>query len=168
MNLQKAFTRFVTNSLISLLPTFKAFFLRSILLRLQGHDIAGSARICGHIKIFGYGKLIVGERTWIGPNCNLYIAENYYVCIHDDCDIGPQATFVTGSHVLSSSNRRAGKGTNKNIVVHSGCWIGIDSTLLGGCIIGKSVVLGAKSLALGKSYSDNTIYGGIPLTKLVI
>lgn len=67
------------------------------------------------------------------PNANIYIERN--------CDIGPMVLFNTGGHRVGSFQRRAGAGYNKEIFVSSGSWIGARSTLLGGCIIGKVLLL---------------------------
>jgi maltose O-acetyltransferase len=148
--------------LLKLLPAFRFFSLRRFLLNINGHRISCSAKICGPITIYGRGILIVGDNAWIGPNCKLYISENFLVEIERNCDIAPEITFVTGSHVISSMERRAGNGTNGNILIKEGSWLGINTTVLGGCCVGPRAVIGASSLLLQTTYPGPYIYGGLP------
>jgi maltose O-acetyltransferase len=83
------------------------------------------------------------------------------IVIGADCDIGPSVEFITGSHVIGASSRRAGIGTVKPIVINDGCWIGAGSRILGGVTIGSGAVVAAGSVVI-RDVPENVLVAGVP------
>lgn len=90
-------------------------------------------------------------------NGNVEIAQN--------CDLGPNVKFITGSHEMGTYNRRAGKGKTFNYTIGKGTWIGADSIISNGAVIESGVVIGAASLVT-KRCDKNCLYYGIPAKKI--
>ena len=53
------------------------------------------------------------------------------------------------------------KGTTENIKINNGCWIGANSTIVGGVTVGESSIIGTCSLVL-KNVEKSVIVGGNP------
>lgn len=126
-----------------------------------GHEIGEGTKVVGPIRL--YGKLHTGKDVWLGTNFTIHGLGNVY--IGSNCDIAPDVTCLTGSHLIGDSERRAGEGITKDITVGNGCWICARSTLVGGCKIGDSSVVAACACVTG-SVADNTMVGGVPAIKM--
>lgn len=152
----------ITNILLSLLPVTRLFRAKAIILRYLGFTIGSNVSVTGNIKIYGRGNIIIGNTCWIGIGCKFYVSSNVEVSIGDNCDIAPDVKFVTGSHHLGSSDRRAGECFADNISIGSGCWIGINSVLLPGVHLGSGTVVAAGSVVKTGSYPPNILLAGVP------
>lgn len=146
---------FVNNVFQGTMPLF--WGIKRNLLNWVGMKIGSGTKIVGPVRITG--DLKVGENTWIGTGFTVH--GNGSVIIGCNCDIGPDVTFLTGSHKLGSQERRAGDGLSFQIIINDGIWIGASSTFVGDIEIGKGCMVGACSL-VNKSYSNNVIITGIP------
>ncbi|MGX7653022.1 acyltransferase [Shewanella putrefaciens] len=135
---------------------FRAFFLRFFLSKI-GVDI----KVCGHCWFFGRGSILIGDSTWISPGSRFYSNENAYISIGSNCDIGPEVSFVTGSHEIGESSRRAGIGLAGSIEIGDGCWIGARTTVLGNVKIGQGCIIAAGSV-ITKDVPANTLVAGVP------
>lgn len=133
------------------------FPIKRNLLNGIGYQIGKSSKIVGPIRCTG--TLEVGNNCWIGSG--LTIHGNGHVIIGDSCDLGPEVTFLTGSHRIGSPERRAGEGYNSTISIASGCWIGCKSVFTNNIEIGESVVVAAGALVC-KSITGNVLVGGVP------
>lgn len=116
---------------------------------------------CGRGWVYGRGSLHIGERTWLSPGVVIHTHADANIVIDDDCDIGPGVEFITGSHLMGTSERRAGEGTAKSISVGRGCWIGAGSKILGGVCIGAGAVVAAGALVT-HDVPPNTLVAGVP------
>lgn len=103
------------------------------------------------------GPITVGNRTVF--NRDSYLRAN--VTIGDRVNIGSFARFVTDSHQLGGTYRRAGKGSFPPIVVGDGAWIGVSVTILGGVTIGEGAVVAAGAVVT-KDVPPHTLVGGVP------
>lgn len=102
------------------------------------------------------GAEIVGPVT-IGEGCSfnrdVYIRAN--VTFGKNCNIGAFARFITDTHAVSGSDRRAGRVSFPGISIGDGTWVGAGVTVLGGVIVGAGAVV-------TKDVPANTVVGGIP------
>lgn len=154
--------RHFSNILLYLFPPSRFFWLRIKVLKFAGIEIGKNVCFCGHGWVYGNGKLIIGESTWLSPRVIFYTHLNAYIEIGSNCDIGPGVNFIIGSHIVSKKNiRRAGTGTSNSIIIGNGCWIGANSTILDGVKIGNGVVIGSGSIVT-KNVPDNVLYAGVP------
>lgn len=131
--------------------------VKRYLMLLIGMKVGKRTTIVGPIHIFG--SVEIGEDCWI--NRNFTVHGNGHVIIGDQCDIGPEVSFLTGGHLISETGRRAGKGESYTIQVEKGCWIGSRATLLGNIVVHEYSVVGACALVI-KNVTQNTLVGGVP------
>ena len=132
--------------------TYKRKLLISI-----GINVGRNTKIVG--PIFCTGKLSIGESCWIGANFT--VRGNGSVTIGNNVDIGPDVTFLTGSHEIGGKERRAGQGYNCNQKIGNGCWLGAKSVFVNNICVGDSIVVAAMALVC-KDVSDNVLIGGVP------
>ena len=83
------------------------------------------------------------------------------IVIGSNCDIGPSVEFITGSHEVGTSLRRAGKGIAKPIVINDGCWIGAGSRILAGVTIGSGTIVASGSVVVC-DVPENVLVAGVP------
>lgn len=153
--------RHFINLILLPLPPTRLFWLRRALLRLGGVNIGDNASYCGGGWVYGSGELAIGDDSWLSPRVIIYSHLTAPIHIGSNCDIGPGVKFVTGSHVIGSSLRRAGVGTAAPILIENGCWIGAYSTILGGVQIGTGSVVAAGSVVTN-DVPENVLVAGVP------
>lgn len=107
------------------------------------------------------GPVSIGEGCLL--NRDAYVRSN--TTIGNKVFVGPFVRFITDSHELAGSKKRAGKPTFKPIVIGDGCWIGASSTILGGVTIGAGSVIAAGSV-VNKDIPENTLVGGVPAQRI--
>ncbi len=161
IDLDMTMFRLIFNFLVFTLPPTRFFGIKRCLAKLAGIRITHGVSICGHTCVFGRGAVVIGKNSWIGLKNTFYCTQIAEIRIGEYCDIGPEVSFVTGTHKIGTHKRRAGKGTGGNIVIGDGCWIGARVTILGGVTIGDGAIIGAGSL-VNKNIPADTIYAGVP------
>ena len=135
----------------------RCFEIKRRLLNFAGFTIGEQTKIVG--PMFITGNLTVGANCWIG--CNLKVHGNGNVAIGNNCDLAPDVSFVTGSHIIGSHNRRAGEGFNADIKVGNGCWIGEGAGIMPGVEIGDGCVVAARA-CVTENVPDDCLTGGVP------
>ena len=138
--------RHLINLLLWVLPVSRWFGLRRALLRLAGIGVGRNVRVCGRGWIYGRGVLDLGDDSWVSPGVVFYTHVDAGIRIGTGCDIGPEASFVTGSHAIGEAVRRAGVGVAMPIVVGDGTWIGARVAVLGSTVVGPGSIVGAGAL----------------------
>lgn len=133
------------------------FAVKRRLLNSIGYNIGEGTKIVA--PIYCTGSLSIGKSCWIGTK--LTVHGNGHVIIGDYCDLGPEVCFLTGTHKIGSSERRAGEGYNTTIQISSGCWIGGKSTFVNDITVGSASVVAAGAL-VNKSVAANVLVGGVP------
>ena len=127
------------------------------LLRAYGFSIGDGTRVVGPVSIDG--KVCIGTDVFVGKD--FAVCGNGKVTIGDRCDIAPRVCFLTGTHEIGDSHRRAGKGKTLDTVVGSGTWIGAGSLILPGITIGSGCVIAAGSVVT-TDVPDNALCAGVP------
>jgi acetyltransferase-like isoleucine patch superfamily enzyme len=82
-------------------------------------------------------KIILGENVFIAPNVGL----------------------ITANHDLKNPKEHQ-KGAN--IEINDNCWIGMNSVLMPGTILGKNTIVGAGSVVTKSFEEGNIVIGGVP------
>lgn len=118
---------------------------------------------------FGPRCIFRGNKLSVGTGC--YINENVYFECSDKVEIGNNVfvgmgcSFVTSSHKIGSSEKRAGENITKPIVIKDGTWIGCNCVILPGTVIEDGVVVGGGSVVHGVLLS-NRVYAGNPIKEI--
>lgn len=79
----------------------------------------------------------------------------------DRVDVGPECSFVTGTHEIGDAKRRAGNGYNCDQTIGSGTWIGAKAVFVNNIRVGYSCVVAAQACVC-KSMPKNVLVGGTP------
>lgn len=152
----KATALFLVNKIFN--GTNRRFFgIKRILLRSLGYEIGTNTKIVG--PIFCSGKLSIGSDCWIGTNFTVH--GNGVVILGDRIDIGPEVTFITGTHEIGDFQRRAGQGYNCIQTIGNGCWIGAKASFVNNLNVGEACVVAAASCVC-KTIPPSMLIGGIP------
>ena len=107
----------------------------------------------------GGSNLSVGENTFI--NYGNFFDLTAGIIIGSNVRIGPKSVFITGSHEIGDSIKRAGERKQASIVIEDGCWIGAGVTVLPPVTIKHGSVVAAGAVVTEDCESD-TLYGGVP------
>jgi maltose O-acetyltransferase len=153
--------RHIVNLILWPLPPTRLFRFRNMLLRLAGISLHPTVAFCGRGWVYGRGKLVIGEKTWLSPGVVIHTHTDVQISIGDKCDFGPGVQIITGSHKLGNQLRRAGLGTASAVRVGNGVWIGASSIILGGVSIGNGAIVAAGS-CVTKNVDPNTMVAGVP------
>lgn len=128
-------------------------------------SLAAKVYIGHDTLIHGYipqqGSVIVGEGTWIGPQCYLHGAGG--ICIESEVGIGP------GVKIFSSQHREVGREVAirraplafEAVRIGSGADLGVGVVVLPGVRIGVGVLVGAGAVVT-TSLPDFAVAVGVP------
>lgn len=130
---------------------------RWMLLRALGIDSQECVILPG--CYFGGVDIRIGLGSFVSNNC--YFDNAAPIRIGDRVDIGPNVQFITGTHQIGSSGRRAGVLAQAPIVVQDGAWIGAGVIVQPGVTIGAGAVVNAGSVVT-KDVVPNSLYRGVP------
>ena len=101
----------------------------------------------------------IGKNIFININCLMDLKDKIY--IGNNVLIGPNVSFITSTHKISFVDRPRPIESLGTIVVEDNVFIGANTTIFGGVIIGNNSVIGACSL-VNKSIPPNSIAFGNP------
>ena len=143
----------------SLLPhRFRIPLLRSSKYVI-GHDVL----LYGGGKFAGDALLTIEDDVFINTTC--YFDLQAPITIHSGARVGNHVQFITSSHVLGSSGRRAAAGISAPIRVGRGVWVGAGATVLPGVELANGSVIAAGAVVV-QSTEPNTLYGGVPAKRI--
>ena len=113
---------------------------------------------------FVFGKVIVGENTWIGPNVVLDgLAAKLQ--IGNNCSISAGVQIYTHDSINWALSGGKLKYVIKPVLIGSNNYIGSLSIILPGSKIGSHCLIAAQSL-INCEVEDYSIYSGIPAKKI--
>ena len=154
--------RYFVNLFVTLLPPTRAFPLKRFLWKRMGVSVGHGTRINSGAKVWGAGKMSVGEKCWIGMNLSVFVPAGAHVAIGSNVDIAPDVMIECGSHDIGGPDRRAGKEVAADVAIGSGTWIGCRVTLLGGAKLGQGTIVAAGAVVLPGDYLENALLAGVP------
>ena len=117
-------------------------------------EIARGAVIDSFVKIKpagGPGDVFVGEGTTINSGCVIYTGNG--VTIGRNCAIAANCTFASVNHQYADPARSIVEQrfmpSRGGIVVEDDVWIGANTVILDGAVLGRGCVVGAGSVVRG-------------------
>ena len=154
----KTFLKMLTRLLIRTLPGSPFRRLRNFLWRCIGFNVSYSSNIMSNAELM-CEKIYIGDHTFIGDGV-LITGGN--IEIGECCDIAPRCTIHAGSHERGDHGRRAGKSYFGKINIGKGTWVGTNSTIIDGAMIGSGCIVAAGSLVKAGIYPDDVLLAGNP------
>lgn len=111
----------------------------------------------------GNGDIVMGEHCYINPHTTLYsgngIQMGNYVLIAPGCVLAPtNHSYLSRTLPIRHQGFLPSKG---GIVIEDDVWIGANSTILDGALIGRGAVIAAGSVVKGEVGAFQ-IWGGVP------
>ena len=115
------------------------------------------------------GVLIIGNGTTFSKGCNI----NGNILIGENTLFGPNVFISSGKHhykLRSKTIREQDadalafypkEDVYSKISIGNDCWIGVNSVIMSGVVLGNGVIVGAGSIVT-KSFSDYSIIAGVP------
>jgi len=116
---------------------------------LPGARIGADCNICD--GVFIENNVHLGDRVTI--KCGVQLWDN--IIVEDDVYIGPNATFTNDSFPRSNNPRWECQKT----ILHRGCSIGANATILCGLEIGEKAMIGAGAVVTKSVPPRAVVYG---------
>lgn len=113
-------------------------------------------------RVVGVENILVGVDTNPGYNDGIYIQGSGKLYFGDYTTIGKNSGILSGGHdvydhrILTKSETRIG----------SYCWIGMNSMILPGVILGDNTIVASGSVVTKSFPEGNCIIGGVPAKKI--
>lgn len=136
---------------------------RPSLLRAAGHRVGEQVLIYGGSQISGMGTLSIDSDVFVNAQCYFDLQSN--VQIRSGARIGDNVRFITSTHEIGSSARRAGEGRSAPIVIEAGAWLGSGVTVLPGITVERGCVVAAGAVVARSTDADG-LYAGVPAVRL--
>lgn len=127
----------------------------------QDIEIAAFAEIKEGVIIQAFGRISVGKYCQLNPYTVLY---GGHIEIGDNVMIAPHCMIASGNHdfkQLDTPMRFAGSFSRGAIIIEDDVWIGANSTITDGVVIGKGAVVAANS-CVTTNVEPYSIVGGVP------
>jgi acetyltransferase-like isoleucine patch superfamily enzyme len=124
--------------------------------------IGSDCRISGNIVVGAYSQIIIGNDFNVTSNVHLRAVEKTFIKIGNDCLFGTNVTLRTADgHPIYDRKTRERINKSASIEIEDHVWLADEVMVMKGLTVGRSSVLGARSL-LTKSVPRNAVWGGVP------
>jgi acetyltransferase-like isoleucine patch superfamily enzyme len=139
--------------------------LRVFLLRLFGSTIGKNTLIhnAEFINCYrrGFGGLKIGKNCFIGNQVLFDLADE--IILEDHVTISERSAILTHTNVGYKDHplQEIFPAFSKPVVLKTGCFIGVNTTILPGTTVGRKTFVGACSL-INKDVPDDSMVAGIP------
>lgn len=140
------------------------YFNQSYLEYKNRYDIHENFKFNGeNIRLYGNGKIKIGENSYIGWNSTIQSYDGYKVVIGRNCNISHNVRIYSASN-NPDQNFDSGKVKIKiygDVIIGNGVWIGVNVFINPGVTIGDNSVIGANAVVT-RDVLKNSIVGGVP------
>ena len=124
--------------------------------------------LCPGFKAIGWENIIIHNHVSIGDNA-FFMTTNAKIEIHDHVMLVPGVTVITGGHrwdiigrymdTITEDEKRT--EDDKDVIFMGDNWIGANSTILKGVVVGKGAIIAAGAVVT-KNVPDYGIVAGVP------
>lgn len=111
----------------------------------------------------GNAPVRIGKGTLLNQRCLFTRADD--IVIGENCAIAFEVMFLTVSHRMGGSFKRAEENVTGKIQVGNGCWIGARAIILPGVHIKDGCVIAAGAVVT-KDCEPNGLYAGVPARRI--
>ena len=119
-----------------------------------------------NIQIFQSSVIYMGKNNTLSATVNMDIQEHQNLIIGDECIIGSNTTFKTSDgHLIYDSESKIRINPSKSIFIGDHVWIGHQSYICKGAILGSGLILDNNS-HVGSNFllKSNNLYSGNPVS----
>lgn len=156
----RTFIGFLNKFILFFIPETRGFGFKRFLYRCQGYKIGNNTRICSSARIYGPGKIELGNNVWIGPE--VMIVSSSLIKIEDNSGLAPRAYVSTGTHRIGDiEGTMLGTGINKDVIIKRGSWIGPYVVIMPGLTIEEMTIVGAGAVVT-KNFDSYSLLAGVP------
>jgi acetyltransferase-like isoleucine patch superfamily enzyme len=116
----------------------------------------------------GYGRLAIGERTWVGQYNNFRLSGGTHIAIGKGCLISQFCSLVAANHRIDRQTPIQQNPCDQqkvNIDIGDDVWLGAGVAIMPAVVIGNGAVIGANSVVT-KSIPEYEIWAGSPAGKI--
>lgn len=139
-----------------------------LLMRFRGFLYSLGIKKCGHNLQVAHSTIIngldlcnFGHNVYIANGCNLVL--NGELIIGDNVIFGPGVLLSSGDHQFDGKSFRWSESKKQKVIIGAGCWIGGNSSILGGSKIPEQTIIAAGSVVTKNSCGLHSgIYAGVP------
>jgi maltose O-acetyltransferase len=126
------------------------------------YEVDATFRFGGiHILLYGAGRIVLGENSYIGNYSTIYADEGCTVSIGSGCAISHNVRIYTQTWDADQDLGREPKLKVANVTIEDNVWVGASVFINPGITIGKNSVVGANSMVT-KDVPPDSIVGGVP------
>lgn len=108
-------------------------------------------------------KLWIGNDVHIGKNCLIDLRDK--VVIRDRCTISMGTTLLTHTDMGKSELSKFYLPGHQQVVIEEDVYIGANSTILMGSVVGNNTIVAAGSLVRG-TLASSSVYAGMPAKRI--
>ncbi|SMG46758.1 acyltransferase [Paenibacillus aquistagni] len=127
---------------LDLLPPFLRYAIFKIMFKKFGKD-----NNIDYKTYFRYpSKITLGNNVWVNKGCQIFGSfhiKDAEIIFGDNIALGPNVTIFSASHDYKFLNL---PDTARSVVIEDNVWIGGNSTILPGVVIGEGSIIGAGSI----------------------
>ena len=156
--------RIVVNCIIRFYNRLEAYNQRIVYTRYRAqYEIDRKVRFNGkNIRLYGNGRIVIAENTYLGEMCNLQSSDNNIIQIGRNCAISHNVKIYTCTYDADNNFDNLPRvEVFGDVRIGNGVWIGVNVFIAPGVTIGNNCVIGANSV-ITKDLMPNAIYGGVP------
>jgi acetyltransferase-like isoleucine patch superfamily enzyme len=107
--------------------------------------------------------IFLGEKSTLGSG-NLFCGEgNTKICIGKNCMLSREVYMNTSDfHSIMDATSQKRINPPQDIFIDDHVWVGFNTTISKGAVLGKNSIVASRSLVSGKEFPSNVILAGIP------
>jgi maltose O-acetyltransferase len=130
---------------------------------IKKYDLHSTFKFNGvYIMLYGDGRIIAGENSYIGNFSTIYAHPENKVVIGKGCHISHNVRMYTLTNIADQDFSADIKQTKSgDIIIGDYTWIGANVYINPGVKIGTNAIVGANSVVT-KDIPDFSIFGGVP------
>lgn len=113
------------------------------------------------ITIHGNEYIVIGRNVRINDQVVLQSGNGATLVIEDNVTISFGAKIMTGQYLIETKGHNRDIHMYKDIIIHSGVWVGASAIILPGVVIGNNAVVAAGAVVTS-NVPPKTLVAGVP------